>query len=162
MSTLSQPESILLSDLIRDEVNHAGIPSAALAFGRLGMTPDEGREHVEGLEELALVRLRRVIGAPPYVEVTWRGREAAHQHGVEIPSPVADSHELIAFLRAPGDALPAGSQQFNDSLIMRRFDWPRSRALDAARVLADTGKVKLHTPSGTFFLFLTPLGRRGE
>jgi len=158
--TLNPAEWTLLRALILDEVNHTGIPPAEPVVDRLGMTPKEGGENLDGLELLGMVSLRRVSGTLPYVQVKWPGREEAHQRGESIPSPRDDARDLLAFLRNPGGDVRPGSDQVNDSDIIRRFGWHQARALDAARVLADHDQVKLHTPSGSFFLFLTASGRR--
>jgi hypothetical protein len=110
-----------------------------------------------------MVRLHGPSAPVPHFEVLWRGREEAAQRGESIPSPIADAGKLLAFLRDPGDDRPTGSQQVNDRDIFQRFGWGRAQALDAARVLADRDQVKLHMRlGGSFFLFLTPLGRRSE
>jgi hypothetical protein len=116
----------------------------------------EGRDHMEMLERLEMIKLygRNPV---PHFDVLWLGRKEAAKRGEPIPSPVADAETLLAFLRDLED----GTKQVNDRDIVQRFGWGQARALDAARVLADRDQVKLHTPvGGSFFLFLTPLGRR--
>jgi DNA-binding MarR family transcriptional regulator len=161
--SLTESEWTFLRALIRDDADHperTGIPSAAPIVERLGMTTSQARDVLDVLEDRGMVSLRRAQGVMPHVQVTWRGRQEAAQRGESIPSPIDDAGELLAFLLDPGDSVAAGSAFVQESHITRRFGWRSDRAKDAARVLADAGKIQLHTPSGGFFVRLTALGRR--
>jgi hypothetical protein len=155
--SLSPSEWKLLQALIAEQAHHAtGYPSGEPVLVRLGMPISEGRDHMDMLERIEMIKLY-VRNPVPHFDVLWRGREEAAKRGESIPSPVADAETLIAFLRDMED----GTKQVNDRDIVQRFGWGQARALDAARVLVDRGQVKLHTPlGGSFFLFLTSLGRR--
>lgn len=153
--SLSSSEWKLLQGLIAEQADRTGYPSAEPVLARLGMPIPEGCDHMDMLERLEMIRL--YLRDPPHFDVLWRGREEAAKRGESIPSPVFDAETLLAFLRDLEDR----TKQVNDRDIVQRFGWGQARALDAARVLDDRGQANLHTPlGGSFFLFLTPLGRR--
>lgn len=160
--SLTESEWTLLRSLVRDDADHperTGIPSAAPIVEHLGMTASQARDALDVLEDRGIVSLHRA-GMMPYVQVTWRGRQEAAQRGESIPCPIDDADQLLAFLLAPGDSVPADSAFVQESHITQRFGWRSARAKDAACVLEDAGKIQLHTPLGRFFVRLTALGRR--
>lgn len=159
--SLSPAEWSLLRALILEARDPTGYPPAEPIAAGLGMSNDEARDHLDMLEHFEMVRLLKCGEPVPHFEVLWRGREEAAQRGESVPSPVADAGKLLAFLRNPGDGLPAGSQQADDEAIVRRFGWSHRQALDAARVLAHRDHVKLQTTmSESFVVLLTARGRR--
>jgi len=146
----------LLEALIVEQARHAtGYPSAAPVFAQLGMSIDEGRDHLDELAELDMAQIH--ARSVPHFDVLWRGREEAAKRGLGIASPVADANKLLELARS----LENGTKQVHGRDLVHHFGWEGRRGLDAAQVLESREEANLRRfIGGSFTIILTARGRR--
>lgn len=95
-----------------------------------------------------------------YVEMTIAGRQAAHDAGATIPSPLDDSECLLAYLAQLGDGDDRGRIAIGGVRLEGELGWSRRQASDAAELLDANGLGVMRKFVGGFDITLTARGRR--
>lgn len=102
------------------------------------------------------VQTRKVQEGVVALALSIDGRQAAHDMGVEIPSPLEDAGSLRSHL-AQGES---GRQHIKSEELLESLPWGARRLGDAARVLDSSGDADVeHIQGGRFYIRLTPQGR---